>query len=67
MIVEMFHQYRQVEEYDETKEQTDTSILGSHFISFLSTMMTCRLVDHQDTVSVLEKSSTGNSAGRAKF
>ncbi len=40
MIEQMFHIYKQIEELDETRVQADASVLGSYFISFLSTIMT---------------------------
>lgn len=55
MIEEMFHIYKQVEELDETRVQTDASVLGSYFVSFLSMIMTCRLVARLDTAGVLDK------------
>lgn len=55
MIEEMFHIYKQVEELDETRVQTDASVLGSYFVSFLSTIMTCRLIARLDTAGVLDK------------
>lgn len=55
MIEEMFHIYKQVEELDETRVQTDASVLGSYFVSFLSTVMTCRLIARLDKAGVLDK------------
>ena len=55
MIEEMFHLYKQVEEFDETRVQMDASVHGSYFVSFLSTIMTCRLITRLDSAGVLEK------------
>ena len=55
MIEEMFHLYKQVEEFDETRVQMDASVHGSYFVSFLSTIMTCRLITSLDSAGVLEK------------
>lgn len=62
MIEEMFHLYKQVEDFDETRVQTDASVLGSYFVSFLSTIMTCRLVDRLDSAGVLEKMTFADAA-----
>ena len=55
MIEQMFHIYKQIEELDETRVQADASVIGSYFISFISTIMTCRLIDRLDSAGVLEK------------
>ncbi len=55
----MFRLYKEIEEFDDTGVQSDASVIGEHFINFLSTIMTSRLMNRFLEVGLLEKMTFG--------
>lgn len=47
--------YKQACEFDETRVRDDYSVIGSEFCSFLSSVLTCRIVSAFDKKGLLEK------------
>lgn len=59
LIEEMFRLYKEVEEFDETRVQTDASVFGTAFVNFLSTLMTSKLMNRLMESGVLEDRTFG--------
>lgn len=43
-IEEMFRLYKNIEEFDDTRVQSDFSVVGEHLVNFISTLITSRLM-----------------------
>ena len=61
-LIEMvFRYYKDVNEFDETRMQSDYSVISSEFICFLSTVMSSRIVRKFDSAPSLEDLSYSKS------
>ena len=56
----MFNKYKNDECLDKTNVQGDFSIIGSEFINFISTVITCRLIKRAREAGLLEEMSYGD-------
>ena len=54
IIEEAFRMYKDIEDLDETRVHSDYSAMGTQFVNYLSTVLSCRLVKHFGTVSELD-------------
>ena len=52
--------YKDIEDLDETCVHSDYSVMGTQFLNYLSTILSCRLVKHFETVSELDEVSYSN-------
>lgn len=55
----VINRYKSDECLDRTKDQGDFSLLGSEFINFISTVLTCRMLRKAQETGLLEKASYG--------
>ena len=55
----VFNRYKSDECLDKTNVQGDFSLIGSEFINFISTVMTCRMIRKATKVGLLSKMSYG--------
>ena len=54
--IEVFMRYYKTAcEFDDTREHDDYSVIGSEFCDFLSSLLTCRLINKFDSVHLLDK------------
>lgn len=60
LIELVFNKYKSDECFDKTNVQGDFSVIGSEFINFISTVITCRLIKRAREAGLLEKMSYGN-------
>ena len=56
----MFKHYKSDEELTETNVQGNYSVIGSEFINFVSTVLTCRMVSKAKKAGVLNKTTYGD-------
>jgi hypothetical protein len=56
----VFRQYKSDECLDSTNVQNDFSVIGSEFINFISTLITCRIVRKARNAGVLEDQTYGD-------
>jgi hypothetical protein len=56
----VFKQYKSDECLDRTNVQGDFSVIGSEFINFISTLVTCRIIRKARTAGVLKDKSYGD-------
>lgn len=54
-VEEMFRIYKDIEDFDDTRVQSDCSVVGEHMVNFVSTLMTSRLMEAFLTKGLLEK------------
>lgn len=54
-IEEMFRMYKHIEEFDDTRVQSDYSVIGEQFVNFLSTIITSRIMNVFLEKGLLEK------------
>lgn len=59
MLELVFRAYKNDECLDCTNVQVDFSVIGCEFVSFISTLMTCRLINKLKTTDLLKHSSFG--------
>lgn len=55
LIEELFRLFKNIEDMDDTRVQSDYSVLGTQFINFISTVITTRLIRHVDSKGLLNK------------
>ena len=55
----VFNRYKSDECLDKTNVQGDFSVIGSEFVNFISTVITCRLIKKARDAKLLEKMSYG--------
>lgn len=55
----MFNRYKSDECLDKTDVQGDFSLIGSEYINFISTVLTCRMLRKARETGLLEKVSYG--------
>ncbi len=58
--------YKQACEFDETRVQSDYSVYGSEFVSFLSSVLTYRILNDAEKRKVLEKYTYGKMMSKLK-
>ena len=58
--------YKQACEFDETRVHNDYSVYGSEFVSFLSSVLTYRILNDAESKNVLEKYTYGQMMDRLK-
>lgn len=58
--------YKQACEFDETRVHDDYSVYGSEFVSFLSSILTYRILNDAESKNVLEKYTYGQMMDRLK-
>lgn len=56
----MFKHYKSDEELTETNVQGNYSVIGSEFVNFISTVLTCRMVSKAKKAGVLNKTTYGD-------
>ena len=56
----MFKHYKSDEELTETNVQGNYSVIGSEFVNFISTVLTCRMVSKARKAGVLNKTTYGD-------
>ena len=61
IIEESFRMYKDFDEFDETREHSDYSVMGSQFVNYMSSVLTCRLVKRFGEVKELDTSSYRDS------
>ena len=57
LIELVFKRYKDDEDFDKTRVQSDFSVIGSELINFISTLITCRLVKKAEKAGLLNKMS----------
>lgn len=55
----MFDLYKNIEEFDDTRVQSDYSVIAEHFVNFISTILSSRLMSRFDEAGLLEKRTYG--------
>ena len=60
MLELVFRQYKSIEGLDCTNVQSDFAVLGSEFINFLATLITCRMVRKAERLGLLDDRSFGD-------
>ena len=58
--------YKQACEFDETRVHNDYSVYGSEFVSFLSSLLTYRILNDSEKRKVLEEYSYGQMMERLR-
>ena len=58
--------YKQACEFDETRVHSDYSVYGSEFVSFLSSLLTYRILNDSEKRKVLEEYSYGQMMERLR-
>lgn len=58
-IEQMFNLYKNVENFDDTNVQNDESVIGEHFVNFIATVMTSRLMNRFLEAELLDKMTFG--------
>jgi hypothetical protein len=56
----VFDRYKSDECLDRTGVQSDFSVIGSEFVNFISTLVTCRIIRKARAAGVLEDKTYGN-------
>ena len=60
LIETVFRHYKRDLECDSTRVQLESSTIGSEFIDFIASIMTCRMVQKAENAGLLDKQSYGN-------
>ena len=55
----MFDLYKNIEDFDDTRVQSDYSVIAEHFVNFISTILSNRLMSRFDEAGLLEKRTYG--------
>ena len=56
----VFNRYKSDDCLDKTNVQGDFSVIGSEFVNFITTVMTCRIIRKATRVGLLNKISYGD-------
>ncbi len=59
LIETTFRYYKDDLDLDTTNVQTDYSVIGSEFVNFIATVITCRILEKADRAGVLDKTTYG--------